>query len=222
MATAELEVRPETTTRSLVGEQRLLIPDVSYSFYKIFCEEIGERPLRLSFTDGDLEIMVTKRPHEYFKKVLAKLLEQLVFCLNIPVASGGNMTFQRDDLEKGFEPDECWWIAHEAIVRSKEEFDFTVDPPPDLAIEIEISHSLVNRISIYAAMQVPEIWRYDGTQLRFCVLQPDGTYESAPYSLAFPFLAPSDLEPFLPFDPSKDETSRLREFVDWIRSQNVE
>lgn len=217
-----IEANPESAlaVTPVVGEERFLLRDVSYSLYKTICEEIGERPLRLSYTDGDLEFMVTKRPHEYFKTILAKLFEQLVFEGNIPVASGGNMTFQRDDLEKGFEPDECWWIEHEVQVRGQEEFDFTVDPPPDLAIEIEISRSLVSRISIYAALKVPEIWRHNGKRLRFCVLQADGSYQDSDTSRAFPFLKSSDLEPFLVRSESVDETSQLRGFVNWLREQN--
>ncbi len=138
---------------------------------------------------------------------------------DIPVRSGGNMTFQRDDLEKGFEPDECWWIAHEARVRGQREFDFQIDPPPDLAIEIEMSRSLVNRISIYAAMGVPEIWRYNGKTLRFCQLQADGKYTDSSHSSSFPFLRPNDLGPHLAVDDHRDETTRDRQYMQWLRTQ---
>ncbi len=201
------------------GEQRTLIPDVSYQFYKQFCEEIGERPIRLSFIDGMLEIMITKSPHEYYKKLLGKLVEATILECNIPVRSGGNMTFQRDDLEKGFEPDDCWWIDHEAQVRGKEEFDFQIDPPPDLAIEIEMSRSLVSRIRIYAAIGVPEIWRFNGKTLRFCHLQPDGNYVDGLTSRSFPFLHPTDLLPHMAIDDTRDETTRLRQYVNWLRQQ---
>ncbi len=201
----------------LVGEQRILIPDVSYAFYKLFCEAIGEQPIRLSFSDGMLEIMITKSPHEYYKTILAKLLEATVLECNIPVRSGGNMTFQRDDLEKGFEPDECWWIANESRVRGQKEFDFRKDPPPDLAIEIEMSRSLLSRIGIYGALGVKEVWRYDGRRLRFCHLHVDGTYRDGTASLAFPFLKPEDLEPYLTFDSQRDETTCIRQYVKWLR-----
>ena len=201
------------------GEERLLIPDISWEFYKRFCEEIGERPLRLSFSNGMLEIMITKAPHEFYKKVLAKLVESILLERDIPVRSGGSMTFQRDDLEKGFEPDECWWIANEAKVRGKAEFDFQQDPPPDLAIEVEISVSLVNRIGIFAAMRVPEIWRHDGKTLRFCFLQPNGEYADSDASGVFPFLRPAHLMPFLSLKDDVDETTRIRNFVHWLREQ---
>ena len=201
------------------GEDRFLVTDVSWDFYKRFCDEIGERPIRLTFSNGDLEIMITKAPHEFYKTFLAKLIEMIVFELQVPVRSGGNMTFQRDDLQKGFEPDECWWIANEATVRGKREFDFQHDPPPDLAVEIEISRSLVDRISIFAALKVPEIWRHDGRALRFCVLQEDESYADSPVSRTFPFLTPEHLSPFLSLEDNVDETTRMRNFVEWFREQ---
>ena len=179
----------------VVGEERILLSDIRWEFYLTFCEEIGERPIRLSYSEGLLEIMITHSPHEFYKTMLAKLIEMVILERNLPVRSGGAMTFQRHDLEKGFEPDECWWIEHEAAVRGKREFDFQQDPPPDLAIEVEMSRSLVNRIGIFAAMGVEELWRYNGSRLRFCVLQDDGRYQEQETSLAFPFLRPGDLDP---------------------------
>jgi Uma2 family endonuclease len=206
----------------LVGEQRISIQGVSYQFYKHFCEEVGEQPIRLSFNEGCLEIMVTKSPHEFFKKLLAKLVEAAILELAIPVRSGGAMTFQRDDLEKGFEPDECWWIEHESIVRRVTDFDFRLHPPPDLAVEIEISHSLTNRIGIFAALGVAEIWRFDGHRLRFCLLGPNQTYQDATHSRAFPWLQPQDLIPYLTLPDDVDETTRIRRFVTWLRSNILE
>ena len=209
---------PSPAVHSIVGEIRIAIEGVSYEFYKQFCDEIGEQPIRLSYNDGCLEIMVTKSPHEFFKTVLAKLVEATIFELNIPVRSGGAMTFQRDDLKKGFEPDECWWLAHESIVRKTTDFDFQKDPPPDLAVEVEMSHSLAGRIHIFAAMKVPEVWRYNGRTLRFCILDNAGQYVDAEHSKSFPFLRPEHLQPFLALPDDEDETTRIRNYVNWLRA----
>jgi Uma2 family endonuclease len=213
---AATEQRPVAT-----GEERFLLDGISWEFYLKFCEELGERPIRLTFDGERLEIMITKSPHEYYKKMLAKLVEATVLELDIPVRSGGNMTFQREDLKRGFEHDECWWIAHEADVRSQREFDFRHDPPPDLAIEVEISSPLLDRISIFAAMGVPEIWRFNGKKLRFLVLREDGGYEESAASLAFPFLQPQHLLPYLAWDEQTDETTLVRRFLNWLREQNI-
>lgn len=204
---------------TVIGEERFLLTGISWSFYKAFCDELEGRHVRLTYDQGRLEIMITKRPHEFYKKLLAKMVEQIVLMFDIPIGSGGSMTFQREDLKKGFEPDECWWIAHEAAVRGRKEMDFQRDPPPDLAVEVETTRPLVSRTSIYAALRVPEIWRFNGEKLRFCTLREDGSYQDSPTSLAFPFLQPQHLEEFLHFDSNKDETTRMREFIDWLRTQ---
>lgn len=205
------------TKTDLVGEERFLLTGIRWEFYRTFCDEMEGRRIRMTFDDGSLELMITKSPHEFYKKLLAKLVEITLYELDIPVRSGGSMTFQRDDLQKGYEHDECWWIAHEPNVRGRSEFDFTKDPPPDLAVEVEISSSLVNRMSIFAAMRVPEIWRFNGRMLRFLALQPDGKYQDSEHSLAFDFLKPEHLLPFLSLDEATDETTRVRQFVQWLR-----
>ena len=203
----------------VIGEERFLLTDIRWDFYLAFCEEIGERPLRLTYSDGMLEITITEAPHEFYKTMLAKLIELILLEGNLPARSGGSMTFQREDLKKGFEPDECWWIEREAEVRGKQEFDFQHDPPPDLAIEIEISRSLVSRVGILAALGVKELWRHNGKRLRFCVLQEDGTYQDQDTSRAFPWLRTADLVPYLQIDDDADETTRIRGFRDWLRER---
>lgn len=224
MATAtEIESLSNAATDPvLVGEQRVLINGISYEFYKQFCDEIGEQPIRLSYSDDCLEIMNTHLPHEFYKKILAKLVEAIFFERDMRIRSGGMITIQHDAIKKGFEPDECWWIAHEPEIRGKSKLDFRSDPPPDLAIEIEMSRSLVGRIGIYAAIGIPEVWRFNGKQLRFCLLSSEGKYEDSESSLAFPFLKTADLMPYLgPIDDPMDETSRVKGFVKWLRSQQA-
>ena len=206
-------------TKPTLGEERFLLTDVSWGFYLKLCDEFDGRNLRASYDRGNLELMITKSPHEFYKTLLGKLIEQIVFELDIPVRSGGSMTFQREDLERGFEPDESWWIEHEREVRGQAEFDFQKDPPPDLAVEVEITSSLVDRIGLYASLGIRELWRFDGQTLRFCRLQESGQYDDSQQSHAFPFLAPVDLMPFLKLDNEVDETTQMKRFVAWIREQ---
>lgn len=204
---------------TMPGEERIQIDGLSYEFYKQFCDAIGEQPIRLSYDSEILEIMITKSPHEYYKEMLAKLIEMTIFELNIPVRSGGSMTFQRDDLRKGLEPDKCWWIETEPLVRGKREFDFRHDPPPDLAVEIEISHSLGTRLRICAAIGIKEVWRCTGEKLQFLRLATNGRYEPSDVSLALPILRPEYLLPYMDIDDPRDETTRLRAFRDWLLPQ---
>ena len=199
-------------------EQRFALGGIGWDFYLRCCEEIQDRRVRLTYNEGKLEFMVTGSPHEFYKTMLAKLVEMMIFESDLPVRSGGSMTVQREDLQKGFEPDECWWIANESAVRGKRELDFTVDPPPDLAVEVEVTASLANRVGIYAAIGVPEIWRFDGRRLGFYVLGGDGQYTQQTNSSVFPLLKPENLLPHLDIQSDKDETARLKEFVQWLRA----
>src|SRR5262249_9991265 len=146
-------------------------------------------------------------------------IEMLTYELGIAISSGGSTTFKRKDLKRGLEPDECYWIAHEQEVRGKKKIDLARDPPPDLAIEIDISRSSLDRASIYVALGVPEIWRFEGRTLRVYVRQASGRYRTTKTSAAFPFLPVQRLTPFLKLDPQRDETSQVREFVQWLRRQ---
>ena len=126
-----------------VGEERFLLTGISWDFYLAFCNELDGRRIRLSYDRGSLEIMITKAPHEYYKKLLAKLVEQIILEFDIPVRSGGSMTFQREDLQRGFEPDECWWIAHEADVRGRSPDDLFTCLPTDQSFLPENNCSVV-------------------------------------------------------------------------------
>jgi Uma2 family endonuclease len=126
------------------------------------------------------------------------------------------MTFQREDLARGLEPDECYWIEHESVVRGRDDIDLETDPPPDLVLEIEISRSALDRMSIYAALGVPEVWRWDGTKLAVNLLTRRGTYRMSDRSKAFPFLPLAEFARFL--EPTKlSETQLLRSFRTWVR-----
>jgi Uma2 family endonuclease len=130
----------------------------------------------------------------------------------------GDMTCDREDLERGIEPDECFYIVNEPLVREKEELDLTVDPPPDLAVEIEITRSTRGRMGIYAALRVPEVWRFDGESLTVHRLTPEGVYEVVERSAYFPSLPLSELAGFLKMRTEMDENSLVREFRAWVRA----
>lgn len=210
-------------TTQLREGPRFLLPEVSWELYETMLSELGSRPtLRLTYDRGALELMTTSPEHEFLKKLLARLVEMMCWELEIVIRSGGSFTHKRADLKRGFEPDECYWIAHEPAVRGKLQVDLTRDPPPDLAIEIDITNSSLDRLSIYAAFGIPEVWRFDGELLRAYQLRESGAYEATETSAAFPFLDVSQLTPFLQGDDQIDEQTRLRSFVDWLRKHGPE
>lgn len=114
----------------------------------------------------------------------------------VEIRSLGSITCDREDLTRGLEPDQCYYIQNEQAVWDKEQIDLSKDPPPDLAIEIDITSSSINRLDIYADLGVPEVWRYDGQALTMYCLE-NKQYQNCSNSIAFPLLTPSDIERFL-------------------------
>jgi hypothetical protein len=135
----------------------------------------------------------------------------------MPLKGGGSTTFRKRGRRRGLEPDECYWIASESLVRGKDKIDLRSDPPPDLALEVDISYSTLDRMTIYAALRVPEVWRYDGRALDFWVLGPDGRYAAAARSKAMPQVASADLTGLLALRGTMDENALFRHFQTWAR-----
>ena len=204
-------------------DQRFLLEGVSWRFYEHLLDEIGDRPIRVTYDRGNLELMSPSPAHEVWKKSLGRLIEMLTFELDIPMRSGGSMTFRREELDRGLEPDECYWIASVPLLPTgREAYDPQRDPPPDLAIEIEFSRSALDRQGIYAALGVPELWRYDGDAVRIALLQENGAYALSERSAALPFLPVGELARFLQSEDRSNETAWMRGFVNWIREHGFQ
>jgi Uma2 family endonuclease len=189
-----------------------------------------DRPVRLTYDRGNLEIISPLREHEKFKTIIGGLIETLSVEFDIPIEPLGSTTFRRKRLAKGLEADECYYIQHGPDVRGGGEINLERDPPPDLAVEIDITHHAIDRDRVYAALGIPELWRFDGRHLMAMKLSPNrsrtgkSTTSSHCYapiikSLAFPFLTAKDLEPFIQKAASSGYTPAIRAFREWLQSQ---
>ena len=196
--------------------QHFVLEDASWGLYEKLLRDIGDRPIRVTYDDGRMEIMSPLPEHEDVKKLIARLIEMLTFLLDMPVKSLGSTTFRRKDRAKGLEPDECYYFRNEAKMRGRKRLDMTKDPPPELVVEVDIMHRSVPREPIYAALGVPEIWRYDGSCLQ-CLHLKAGQYAVRKMSMAFPFLEPALLQPFIDRLGDRDETSIVKAFVRWVK-----
>lgn len=176
------------------------------------------RRMRLSYANGRLFIMSPLPMHESWKELIDTLIKDLCSELDIDRRSMGSTTWLKESAKHGIESDECYYIASEPLIRGKTEFDLTRDPPPDLAVEVDVTHSPVDRKAIYEALGVPELWIYDGKRLAFLHLI-DGHYESKPTSLSFPMITPADVERHLNMMPTQSETAIVREWRKFIRSK---
>ena len=211
MATATA-ISPE-----LQAEERFVLRGVDWNAYDAIRRALEDHPTRLSFDGRDLELMSPSPIHESYSSMFGCLLRALALELGIEVRGGRSTTFRRQDVPRGLEPDDCYWIQNEPAIRGKVDIDLSVDPPPDLAIEVEISRSALDRLEIYSKLRVPEIWRFDGESLRILRLQPEGAYLETDTSGCLPFLEVAKIVPFLELDPEVGETSRTRQFVEWLR-----
>ena len=198
------------------GESRVVLTNIRWATFEALLAENDRRNTRFTFDRGVLEIMSPSREHERTKRVLGRMIETMTLELDIPISSGGSTTLKDQFKERGVEPDECYYVAHERLVRERDDLDLSVDPPPDLAIEVDISASSMDQLGIYAALRVPEIWFCDGASIDVYVLQSGGTYARCERSTTFPFLPIDGVQRFLERRTSDDETTLLRAFRDWV------
>jgi Uma2 family endonuclease len=193
----------------------VVLEDVTWDLYQRMLAEIGDGHTRLTFDQGRLAITSPLPIHEQIKKALARLVEAYADATDIAVEGLGSTTFKREDLQKGLEPDECYYIAHAAQIMGKEEIDLAVDPPPDLAIEVDLSKPGIARQPIYAAMGVPEIWKYDGTRVIPLHLIHD-QYVPSDRSLAFPDLPMDPVDRTVRLALTQSQTAAMRSFREWL------
>lgn len=200
--------------------QRLSVSGADWGVYqKVMDRRDGNRKgMKIQYDCGEIHLMPTYFLHELLKKLLAQLIEAYVEERNIEVVPAGGMTVSREDKDRGFEPDECYYVQNCRSVLKRENLDFTKDPPPDLTIEIEITSPVSKRLPIFAAFRVPEVWRYNGTTLSVLHLMPDGRYEPMTDSLAIPGFPFVEIPRYLTRAGMVDNTSLVREFRQWVRT----
>ncbi len=206
-----------TITDEIIQPDLYVLHDVSWEFYEACLQELGDRNIRLTYDRGTLEFMSPSEKHDRSKRLLGRLIETLTEELEIEIRSEGSTTWRKKRKKRGLEPDECYYVEHEPLVRGRETIDPAVDPPPDLAIEVEVSRRVVDRLGIYAALGVREIWRYGGDGFRVFVLRDDGKYHHADRSPSFPFLPLDEVNGFLTRSNEMGETAWVRSFRAWVR-----
>ena len=199
-------------------ENRVLLSGVSWATFEALLADTDHRGSRFIYDRGSLEIMSPSSEHEWITSLLRRMIETYTEELDIPIRSGKSTTLKSDLEQKGLEPDECYYIANEGKVRGLDEIDLTVNPPPDLAIEVDIISSSLDQLGIYAALGVPEVWICDGRHLSIYRLGRHGEYSVLDHSPTFPSLLPDRIMEFLSKRNSIDETSWVKSFRQWVKS----
>jgi Uma2 family endonuclease len=214
MATA---TEKSTRTEAEVGELRFLIHNVGWQGYEALLELFGDDGPRMNYSRGNVELMSPLIPHERYSSLIGYMIEALTDELDIRRNALGSTTFKRRLADRGLEPDRCYYIANAGRIGRQRSVDLEVDPPPDLAVEVEITNSLLDKLGIYAGIGVPEIWRHDGEDLTVLLLQPDGTYATSGTSASFPFLPMGEFARWLLEHDPAEETRWGRSFRAWVR-----
>lgn len=188
--------------------------------YQKILEVFEDRPIRVTYDRGRLEIMSPSRKHEHLKKLLGHMIESVMVERDVDFTCGGSTTFRRQDLDRGLEPDDCYWISSYPAVADMEQWDPAVHPPPDLVIEAEVSRSALDRMGIYAALGVPEVWRVraDGT-VEVHRLDEAGRYQAQARSGIFPWLSLEEISRHLRQAGQMSDAKLLRSFREWVRAQ---
>jgi Uma2 family endonuclease len=200
-----------------VGHPPAVLHDIDWQTYGRLLRALqGRRRYRLTYDRGTLEIMSPLWKHGAPAYLMGRFIDILTDEFQMLCRAGGLLTLRRKKKQRGLEPDNCYWIANAEKMDGKLHLDLRTDPPPDLAVEVDVTHSSLDRLAIYASLGVPEVWRLSASGLAFYILH-NGAYEVRSNSLAFPLLASADLEPFLAQVGKENDSILARQFREWLR-----
>jgi Uma2 family endonuclease len=200
-------------------EQRVTLYNVSWETYERLLADLQDSSApRMTYDRGTLEIMSPSSEHERYNRTAAQIVEELAVEMNINFDSLGSTTFRREDIDRGFEPDSCFYIQNAEAVRGKKRIDLTVDPPPDLVIEIDITSLSLDKFPIFAQASVPEVWRFDGHRLAIYGLS-GGDYQERDMSVAFPAVAAADITGFIKESETMDRPEWVRKVRVWAHAR---
>lgn len=155
---------------------KVVLHSVPWDAYEAIVEHADNPGTRLTYDQGTLTIMSPSRRHETIKSRLRGMVEITCQEFQIPYSAGGATTHKDKRLKRGLEPDECYFIAHAEQMRDRDEWVFGVDPPPDLALEVDITADTEEKLPIYASFRIPEVWQWSNDGLHVHHLQADGSY----------------------------------------------
>ena len=190
--------------------QQVTLNGVSWQTYQALLNDLGDhRSSRLVYDQGILEIIMPSELHEIINRLLDRIVTALTEELGMKIRAYGSTTLEREDLVRGVEPDSCYYIQSVEQLRAKK-LNLQTDPPPDLAIEVDITSSSKRRFGLYQQLQIPEVWRYTRSQgitiYQFC----DGKYQEREFSPTFPMISGAVLAQFLQLSGTEDDNEVIR------------
>jgi Uma2 family endonuclease len=204
-----------------LADNSVVLHNISWGTYERLLEELADCSApRLTYDRGELEIMSPTPEHEKVNRAIDTLVNIAALEIEVEASDLGSTTFRLEDIERGFEPDSCFYVQNEALIRGKNRLDLTVDPPPDLVIEIDITSSSINKRAIFAKFGVPEVWRYDGEQMEILNLV-NGAYVKSEVSSVLPFFTAAVLTKFVAESRTLSRLEWMKRVRDWARAQKA-
>ena len=199
------------------GEQRVMFNHLSWQDYQVILSAVGEnRSARLTYDRGRLEITMPLEAHEFASEMIALFIRILVEELGLQLKSMGSTTLSYSQADRGAEPDKGFYIQNYSLVAGRE-VDLEKDPPPDLVVEIDITHTDIDKLSLYAEMGIPEFWQFDGELLRIYTLKAN-KYQESETSTTFPQIEKAQLYAFLE-ESQHSEVAASRTLRQWVRDR---
>ncbi len=196
---------------------RFVLHNVSWKGYETLLCELGNRHVFITYDSGTLEFMSPSPLHGKVSSLISRLIWAYSEETSIQLASFGMTTFKREEIEKGLEPDDSFYVSNESLMRGKDEIDLAIDPPPDLVIEVDVTHRASNRLEIYRQLKVGEVWEWSDEKITVHTLNQSGDYEIRSESSQIPGLRPEIVEKFVQMRKTVDELSWIRQFRQWAR-----
>ena len=203
----------------LPADALLIQHDVSWEEYEDLLEQVGEASgLRISYDDGTLEIMTVGPKHENYATFIEALVGIIRLRRRMNIRFFGSSTMRKKKERKGIEPDACFYVQTAEALGKRIDLDFEQDPPPDVAVEVDVTRHSISKFGIYAGLGVPEVWIYDRKELQIYLLEQD-EYVPATESQALPMLSGPVLTKFLSQLREEGELEAVLAFDDWLQSQ---
>ena len=209
--------KTQTAIATEIGEKRVTLHGLTWQAYQQILQALPQsRAARLTYDRGTLEITVPLENHEFALRLIERFIIMLIVETGMKVKTMGSTTMDREKLNRGSEPDCAFYIRNQPLVAGRK-VDFEKDPPPDLVVEVDITHTDIDKNRLYATMGIPEFWRYNGRELTILQLQ-DGEYQACDHSPTFDWIEKEDLYQFLA-TAEQDEAEAEINFRAYIREK---
>ncbi len=205
----------------IVSDDCVVLLHVSWGTYERLLGDDEERRIpRMTYDQGALELVTPSKPHVVDAATITRFVDIVAAVLGIPIQSTASTTFRRQDLERGFEPEASFYVQNEARVRNRREVDLTVDPPPDLILEMEMSRSARDKLPLFASMGISEVWLCDGERVSIFILDRErGSYRELSHSQALPALTSEVVTRFLAESRTMLSPDWFQAVSDWAQGQ---